>query len=169
MALKILEPIATNEDSVAEQPERNLWLAVVERALKDYCFFFDRLSGRDQNDRVLITISNFKKNKFNWKYQKVVADYDRLNWFLFDRTPTPFNLEYICTLLYEDSDGMLSALRREAKKHFKRHMLDSDAANRYKIIVDYVMQYSNDLETIDAASVESKLRYKRYRLTNSDS
>jgi hypothetical protein len=26
-----------------ETPERNLWFAVIERALKDYCFFFDRL------------------------------------------------------------------------------------------------------------------------------
>ena len=32
--------------SFPEIPERNLWLAVIERAFKDYCFFFDKLEAR---------------------------------------------------------------------------------------------------------------------------
>ena len=157
------------EESTAEIPERNLWLAVIERALKDYCFFFDRLTGSDQNDRVMQTIVNFRKSKFDFRYKKVIADYDRLNWFLFDKQAVPFNLHYICTQLYDDGDGMAWCLRNEAKKHFLRHMKDTDAETKYKTIVDYIMAYTNEPEVIGEAMTETKLKYKRYRLTNSDS
>jgi len=33
-----------SEEYIPETAERNLWFAVIERALKDYCFFFDQLT-----------------------------------------------------------------------------------------------------------------------------
>jgi hypothetical protein len=169
MALKLNETIPHNENSALELPERFLWLAVVERALKDYCFFFDRLSGPDQSDRVMQVLVNFKQNKFRYNTKKVIAEYDRLNWFLFETVPTPFNLEYICTELYEDGNGVASCFRIEAKKLLNRHILDSRAEERFPEIITFMRTRENE-PTVNADPLnKNNFRTKRYRAPNADS
>lgn len=166
--MKILEPIPTNEDCHIAQPERLLWLAVLERALKDYCYFFHRLCGADQGDRILRSIDKYKGHKIGYNYRKVCFEYDRLNWFLFDKTLEPFNLEYICQQLYDDGPGMAQSFRREAKKTFNRHVIDSKAETVYPTILAYIRQYTNEPIVEGEPLDPDCLRWKRYRLFNSE-
>lgn len=161
--------ITVNEDAALPQPERFLWLAVVERALKDYCYFFDRLVGADQGDAILRNSKKYKGCKIGYNYRKVLREYDRLNWFIFQRLPEPFNLEYICQQLYEDGAGMAQSFRDEAKRSFNAHVIESQADTKFSLIMDYVRQYENEPRVNSLPKEPDGLRWKRYRVTNSDS
>jgi hypothetical protein len=169
MTLKITETIPHNDSEALEMPERYLWLAVVERALKDYCFFFDRLSGADQGNRVMQTYVDFKRKKYGFNYKKAVAEYARLNWFMFDLNPVPFNLEYICIQLYDDGNGVASMFRKEAKKLLNKHIIDSKAEERFGVLVDHIRGYTNEPYVDSDPRDKNRFRTKRYRLSNADS
>lgn len=69
-------------------PEHVLWLAVIEKAIIDYC----------------------------WPTKDVNIDHRRsLQWFFFSETPEPNNLLYICELLFADQTMACQILKRIEK------------------------------------------------------
>lgn len=145
--------------SFPETPERNLWLAVIERAFKDYCFFFDKLEARHNHAFLQ------KKTVGDYMKKKCIAEITRLRWFIFEKSQMPFNLQYLVTELYEDSDNVLSALRKSAREQFARHVSEKLEHPIFKPIIDHIVMHTDALHH-QAATVESTLRYKRYRLIN---
>lgn len=71
-------------DDGTDMPERTLWLAVIDRAMADFI-----LGGKiDAGARKGCT------------------------WFLFANELEPFNLAYLCNMLFEDSDTALNNIRK---------------------------------------------------------
>ena len=146
---------------VPETPERNLWFAVIERALKDYCFFFDRLLNTGNGS--LVIYERMNDNYRQSFHLKAIAELNRLRWFLFTREQVPFNLEYLAEQLYDDGVGAAQSIRAVAIKQFKRHFLEAEAANKFEHIIRYVRE-NIAIDKMETAETESTLRHKRYRL-----
>jgi hypothetical protein len=142
-------------------PERTLWLAVIERALKDYCFFFDRLEGLPQQG-IHKTFHERNSARKNVMYHKIIGDFSRLRWFLFNPTPSPFNLTYLACELYND-ESIAEAMRKQAKEQFKLQLDKVRAQGKFALIVKYIEENTGADKAV-AAAEESKLRNKRYRL-----
>lgn len=143
-----------------ETPERNLWFAVIERALKDYCFFFDKLRTPGNGQLIQYDkLSHNAKESFNIK---AICEINRLRWFIYDKTPTPFNLEYLTEQLYDDGPGAAASIRKEASAQFKLHYQEAEVIGQYMAVIHYVRENTNAL-SYDAAKEVSKLRYKRNR------
>jgi len=151
-----------NQEAVSQEtPERSLWFAVIERALKDYCYFFDRLNHSNSNDLLKHDNTNkLTKNEFNLK---AIAELNRLRWFIFAKDPIPFNLEYLSEQLYDDGHGIASQIRKEAAKHFKLNLMEAENTGQYIAIIRYVYE-STTAYKAEPASEESKLRHKRFRV-----
>lgn len=151
-----------DDDGCSEEtPERNLWFAVIERALKDYCFFFDKLRSTNQGNLIHYeSLSPNSRLDFNLR---AIGEFNRLQWFFFDKEIQPFNLEYLSEQLYEDSAGNAGRIRKEAKEQFKRNFLQAEEAGRFVAITSYIRE-NTQIDKIVAADADSHLRYKRFRL-----
>lgn len=68
-------------------PEHILWLAVIDRALVDYVRWYEEL--------------NIKQKR-------------SLDWFLFEESPCPNNLQYLCEMLFDDYE-VADSIRKRAK------------------------------------------------------
>ena len=145
------------ETNVGDCPERTLWLAVIEKAIKDYCFFFDKLSGGPSDS----LIGHYKMS--SRMYRKCVIELNRLHWFLFTKECTPWNLQYLVTILYENPDDVLACIRTAAREQFARHLAETELKNTYPQLILYIKN-NTTAATHKSAPTESKLRYKRYRL-----
>lgn len=153
-----------NEEEVINySPERTLWLAVIERALKDYCFFFDYLDRLPQPS-VKKTFHLDQMDRKNVMYRRTIGDFSRLRWFLFDRHPRPFNLSYLMRELYNEDESMAEAMRKQAREQFKLQLDKIREQGRFNVIVKYIEENTNADKTTPAVQ-ESSLRTKRYRLT----
>lgn len=141
--------------------ERTLWIAVVERAMKDYCFFFDWWESYSKVYKHKAEHKLFMGKKNNLTL-RAIGEINRLRWFLFDTTPKPYNLEYISTELY-DEPGIKENLRKIAKEQFKLNLDKTIADNRFKPITDYVIE-NTDAYKQQSAAEESNLKQKRFRL-----
>lgn len=154
-------PICDEEPISHETPERNLWFAVIERALKDYCFFFDKLLNTGTGHLIQYdSLTADNKNNFQIK---AIYEYNRLRWFLFDREPAQFNLTYLADQLYEDGDGAASSIRKEALQQFKRHFNQAEERGQFMAIIHYIKENTNIMR-LEAATKESSLRNKRHRI-----
>lgn len=143
-----------------DTPERSLWFAVIERALKDYCFFFDRLTSTGAGH--LINVEKMRHVYIENFNLKAIAEIERLRWFLFCKIPEPFNLEYLSEQLYDDGPGMAKTIRDEAAQQFKLHLMETEKNNRFVAIIDYIKE-STSATQVTPALIESKLRHKRSR------
>lgn len=148
------------ERRVLRTPERDLWMAVIERALKDYCFFFEKVLQTGNGHLIRYeAMTEFESKDFA---MRCIAELSRLRWFLFDATPIPFNLEYLSCELYDDDGGMAQCIRKEAQRQFNLHVQAQQEAGRFIDVIKYVQEnWQRDFS--DAASKRSKLSYKRYR------
>ncbi len=161
MDTKSTLPIAEDYHEAPETPERNLWFAVLERALKDYCFFFDKLVNTGNGHIIAYErMNDSMRQSFNLQ---AIAELNRLRWFIFDKEPQPFNLEYLAEQLYEDGEGAAQAIRKEAIKQFKRHFIEAETAGKFPVITAYIRS-NIAVDKMQAAETESSLRFKRYRL-----
>ena len=145
----------------SEQPEsaeRNLWLAVIERALKDYCFFFDRI--QEKGTSYLTKGCKGKKSSRN----KCLHEISRLRWFLYGIPAEPFNLEYLITELYDDSDNVLQSIRSHATSQFKRHILEQQDKGKFDALVSEMYGFVPECP-IAPATTESTLRQRRNRVS----
>ena len=141
-----------------ESAERNLWLAVIERALKDYCFFFDRI--QEKGTDYLTKGCKGKKSSRN----KCLHEISRLRWFLYGIPAEPFNLEYLITELYDDSDNVLQSIRSHATSQFKRHILEQQDKGKFDALVSEMYSFVPDCPIAPAAT-ESTLRQRRNRVS----
>jgi hypothetical protein len=147
------------EDVEHSFPERDLWLAVVERAMRDYCFFFDKLFNH-------ASIAKWSpKIETNLSFHKAITELNRLRWFFFGDIPEPFNLKYIMEALYEDCEGMTKLVRKTVSEQFKRHVEQIEADGKFVRIVDYIKNETNAMNVKTACS-ESRLKNRRFRVIN---
>lgn len=152
-------PNLYQESHYHESPERNLWFAVIERALKDYCFFFDKLLNPSSAQLVNYNGAEHK-NQFQLK---AIYEFNRLRWFLFEKESEEFNLTYLADQLYEDGDGAAACIRREAIKQFKTHFNEAEKNGRFMALIHYIKE-NTGVEKAIAAEKVSSLRNKRYRI-----
>jgi len=148
------------EKEYHEVPERNLWFAVIERALKDYCYFFDRLINPGSTHLVYSDGLNHK-DQFQLK---AIYEFNRLRWFLFEKEPAEFNLAYLADQLYEDGDGAAASIRKEAIRQFKTHFDEAERRGQFMKIIHYIKE-NTGVAYSEAADKVSPLRTKRYRLS----
>jgi hypothetical protein len=148
--------------SVIELPERTLWLAVIERAIKDYCFFFERLQRYEYHNNHR-DIDRFQYNPKSKTHGNAIAEFDRLRWFLFDLEPVEFNLTYLSLMLY-DGDGFACQTRQAATKHFKRHLEEIKQKGIFPHIVAHIIK-NIPVDEIQLSEETSRLRFIRYRVT----
>ena len=154
-------PIFDEEPISHETPERNLWFAVIERALKDYCFFFDKLLNTGSGQLVAYeSLTHENRNNF---HIKAIYEFNRLRWFIFDKQPAQFNLSYLADQLYEDGDGAASSIRKEASRQFKLHFNEAQERGRFMAVIHYIKENTNIMKA-EAADKQSALKSKRYRL-----
>jgi len=145
----------------SEQPEsaeRNLWLAVIERALKDYCFFFDRIQEKGTS-----YLTKGCKGKVSSR-NKCLHEISRLRWFLYGTPADTFNLEYLITEMYEDSDNVLESIRSHATSQFKRHILEQEGKGKFEALVSELGGFVPECSVAPAAT-ESTLRQRRNRVS----
>jgi len=152
---------ANQETEHIESPERNLWFAVIERALKDYCFFFDKLSNPGSAALIYFDGADHK-NQFQLK---AIYEFNRLRWFIFEKEPSEFNLAYLADQLYDDGDSAASMIRREATRQFRLHFDEAEQKGRFMGIIHYIRENTGIIKA-QAAEKVSPLRYRRYRINN---
>lgn len=161
--MKINEKILNMEEHVSpnESSERTLWTAVIERAMKDYCFFFDWVesSSRIYKKRATDKLQNIRCVNF---VTKSIGEFNRLQWFLFSNEMQPFNLYYITEQLHDDS-GLRERLRTMAREQFKLNLDKAIAGDKFPAITSYILKNTNAHKETPAAA-ESTLRQKRYRI-----
>jgi hypothetical protein len=161
--MKIYMPIFDEEPISHETPERNLWFAVIERALKDYCFFFDKLYSTGSGQLIQyesLTVDN--KSHF---HIKAIYEFNRLRWFIFEKEPAQFNLSYLAEQLYEDGEGAASSIRKEASKQFKLHFDKAEERGQFMAVIHYIKENTGVMRS-ESAQKESALKNKRHRLSN---
>jgi len=86
-------------------PEEVLWLAVIERAIMDYCWPTTELSIKHRNS---------------------------LQWFFFATEPEPFNLLFICDTLFDDSGAPNLIRKRIDKLKNEPELLEFCRSKRYR-------------------------------------
>jgi hypothetical protein len=155
--------IFEDEQTTHETPERNLWFAVIERALKDYCFFFDKLANT--NSKHLFCYNTLNESYRRNFQTKAIYEFNRLRWFLFENEPYQFNLAYLTDQLYEDGDGAASSIRKEASRQFKLHFNEAETRGRFLAVIHYIKENTNIMNA-EAADKQCALRSKRYRISN---
>lgn len=140
-------------------PEKQLWLAVIDRALKDYCFFFDKLFtyklkfvGSDQIET-------------NLGYYKTIQELHTLRWFLFSTNPQQFNMQYILENIYDNYEGIAKTIRDKAKQHFKSHVESIKDEGRFPRLIKYILSETNALNP-EIPSVPLSFKDKRFHVIN---
>lgn len=143
-----------------QTPERNLWMAVIERAMKDFCFFFDKLNGSGKGQILNYNPHHqYGTQSFN---TRVIKELNRLRWFLFSNEMEPFNLAFLIDQFYDDSDGILLEIRKVAKNQFKKNFDEAAQLGLFPGVRQYVTQVTA-IDTWTSADEYVPLRQKRYR------
>lgn len=140
-------------------PEKQLWLAVVDRALKDYCFFFDKLFTYKLKDLGANQVET------NLAYYKTIQELHTLRWFLFSTKPQQFNMQYILENLYDDYDGIGKTIRSKAKQHFKAHVEEIQSKGRFPRLIKYILSETNALDP-NIPAVEVMYKDRRFHVIN---
>jgi hypothetical protein len=117
-------------------PERNLWFAVIERAVKDYCFFFDKLLNTGNGQ--LVSYKSLTPDSMSDFHARAICEFTRLRWFLFAKEPKEFNLAYLTEQLYDDGEGTAASIRKEVSKQFKLHFADAVKRDQFVAVIDYI-------------------------------
>jgi hypothetical protein len=149
-----LPPITINaEEEQKLSPEKALWLAVIERGIRDYCFYFEWIQQHRMNCDIA-QHERFYGNHRNAFVLKTIGEYNRLCWFMFSEDSTPYNLSYIFEMLDGDDD-MLENIRLLSKKQFKLHLDKIQEANMFPRVIEHILQ-TTDFTSIkeDIASIE---------------
>jgi hypothetical protein len=141
-----------------ESAERNLWLAVIERALKDYCFFFDRIQEKGAGYLARGSKGNVSSRG------ECLHEISRLRWFLYGTPAEPFNLEYLITEMYENNENVLQNIRNHATSQFKRHVLEQQDKGKFEALISKMYGFASE-SSIAPATTESTLRQRRNRVS----
>lgn len=153
-----------NSEQFIDEPlmaERTLWMAVVERAMKDYCFFFDWWESATRVYRQKSSKNPKIKPRVDMS-QRAICEFNRLQWFLFDTEKRAFNLEYITSELYDDQ-GVKQKLRRMAREQFRLNLDSAISKNKFPNVTKYILENTTAGQAEPAAKISS-LKQKRYRI-----
>jgi hypothetical protein len=137
-------------------PEKNLWLAVVDRAIKDYCGFFDKLFMVGFNHGKFLNV--VARVESNLSIIQATHELNRLRWFLFEESPEPFNMQYIMECLYEDHENMLSSMRAAITKRFNDHIDAIEKLGQFPRLVHYI---KNETTALIEGSLRREQAVKR--------
>lgn len=143
------------EPDVLRFPERDLWLAVIERAVRDYCFFFDKLFSHAAKE------TWGRKTESNLSVSKSAKIFADLRWFLFCEDSEEFNLQYLFEHMYDDYDMKLGAMRKQLKEQFKLHLQQTEASGKFLNIIKRIKLQADTMK-VKAARDESLLKHKRF-------
>lgn len=147
------------DEGITIFPEGELWLAVIERAIRDYCFFFDNALSYSCKTRW------GPRTEENVQTVKCIRELQRLRWFLFEETPEPFNMQYILENLFDDYDAIGKEIRAQAKSEFKKHLEEMEQKRMFLGLIAYIKANTNAMDAIVTA-VEVSLKNKRLRVTH---
>ena len=142
-------------------PEKNLWLAVVDRAVKDYCGFFDKLFMVGFSHGKFLNVVG--RIESNLSIIQTMYELNRLRWFLFEENPEPFNMQYIMESLYDNHEGMLSCMRKEITKKFNDHVDAVERLGKFPRLIHYI---KNDTTALTEGSLrrEQAVKRKKYQI-----
>ena len=142
-------------------PEKNLWLAVVDRAVKDYCGFFDKLFMVGFSHGKFLNVVG--RIESNLSIIQTMYELNRLRWFLFEENPEPFNMQYIMESLYDNHEGMLSCMRNEITKKFNDHVDAVERLGKFPRLIHYI---KNDTTALTEGSLrrEQAVKRKKYQI-----
>lgn len=139
-------------------PERTLWLAVVERALKDYYQFFTAWERK-------LNVQNYHKKQRMWQEDspdfefQALLEFRRLHEFIFDRRVRPNNLEYIADMLYDTK--IVENFRKVAKEQFLAHINEMEAKGKFVHIIAKIRDQIADNSTTTNVPLR---KFKRFRV-----
>lgn len=104
-------------------PEYLLWVAVVDRAIYDFCTFAEWYNAR-------VTHTAFKKPKkrSNTPEISMMRELSALQWFIFDPMPREYNLQWIAENVFSCGAGICDEIRRRCIKGHKAN-LDKHASD----------------------------------------
>jgi hypothetical protein len=134
-------------------PEKRLWLAVIDRAIKDYVGFFYKISGNNSNNSIL----GYKCDN-TMSVPRCLAELTRLEDFFFCEEPKEFNLVYLADFLFDEPDGMVSSIQKCVTKDFQTHCETMKQQGKYADIIDFIIRNARD-PMIDWMRV--KVKYDR--------
>lgn len=104
-------------------PEYLLWVAVVDRAIWDFCTFADWYCQRLTHE-----YCRKRKRVSNTPEVAMIREYNSLLWFLFDTRPQEFNLQWISEHVFSCGPGLCEGVRRRCVAGHKAN-LDVYATN----------------------------------------
>lgn len=119
------------------QEELKLWQAVVWRGALDYVHFVERLI-HIKNDTFGVYNQRKTPTATHWKelYNKMNAELNGLEWFLFEKKPAPHNCQYIFTEFFENGLGFLEKFRVKLQEDQQDSIRDFKTLMRYGVIYD---------------------------------
>jgi hypothetical protein len=156
--VKELIPMFATEEQSSDIAERKLWLAVIERALKDYSFFFERWER-------YLHIQNYNNKKKLWKEHspefkaKTMVEFNKLHDFIFSNDAKPFNLIYITDTLYDND--IAEKLREVATEQINHHLADQENKGKFLDIVKAIREKLNNFEK---PTTKNTHKFKRFRV-----
>lgn len=156
--MKELIPMFATEEHQPDIPERTLWLAVVERALKDYCFFFERWER-------YLHIQSYNNKKKIWKEnspefnKKTMIEFNRLHSFIFSTEAKPYNVTYITHMLYDND--IAEKLREVATEQINHHLADQENKGKF---LDIVTAIREKLNSFEKPTTKNTHKFKRFRV-----
>ena len=138
-------------------PEKRLWLAVIDRAIKDYIGFFYKISANTSNNSIL----GYKCDN-DMSVPRCMAELTRLEDFFFAAEPKEFNLVYLADFLFDDPDGMVSSIRKCVTKDFHTHCQAMRESGKFTSVIDFILQNARD-PMVDWVEISRKYD-RRYKL-----
>lgn len=131
------------EPVTVSTPEQTLWFAVIERAIKDYCNFFEKTkTTQEGNVGNYHFITPRKTDNF---CLKAIFELERLRWFLFSKEKEEFNLEYLAEQLYEDGHGSAWKIRKEVHNKFVTCLNNAKDLESLSPLISYIYENMPEL------------------------
>ena len=104
-------------------PEYLLWVAIVDRAIYDFCTFADWYCQRLSHE-----YGRKRKHISNTAEIAMLREYHTLQWFLFDPIPQEFNLQWIAEHVFNCGEGVCDKIRARCEAGHRAN-LDVYATN----------------------------------------
>jgi hypothetical protein len=145
MKLPALHAIYEEQERLT--PEKALWLAVIERGMRDYCFYFEWIQQHRMSHDAGQQERLYSPHRTNYAI-KSISEYNKLRWFVFSDKPREYNMIYIFEMI-DGSDALLAEMRRLCKAQFKLHLDKVKEAGMFPFIVQHVLNEQDFDEVLD--------------------
>lgn len=98
-------------------PEYLLWVAIVDRAIYDFCTFADWYCQRLSHE-----YGRKRKHVSNTAEIAMLRELSILEWFLFDTVPQPYNLQWIAEQVFNCGDSVCDKIRAKCEAGHKANI-----------------------------------------------